>query len=337
MNHGAFRRLLDLILGRVARRLDDATRVARKARGGAPEGLSDAILGIVEEGRRQAWAVTVAYMRSQARDLGAEEAFIPSTPPYSVNAIRETERRFSDPYGRDWDRMRASMQRHVIAASRQTVVQAVEEAPEWVDLLDDLEDLEDDLDGFPEEQKREAIKEIKEKATKKTKPPAKTIKGLFDDIYERLDEAAKELDEPELGEQGKAAQKAVERDSSDYRRDLQGRLIARPFAWARVVRPSENGPCGFCAMLASRGPVYRSSKAAGLGVDKYHDGCRCEIVAVWTSRAWPGKEESEEYARIYNRVVREGGLHGAQARTGMDNALRGNRSSEKSKKRRKDD
>lgn len=333
MNHSLFRRILDLILGRVARRLDDVTKVARSGRGGPPEGLDGAVLEVVQEGRAQAWAATAAYLRAQARALGADEAYIPEPRPYRVQAIRAAEKRFSDPYGRDWGQMRADMQRHVITASRQAVVDAVEDAEDAAEILDDLEGLEDNMSGFPEEQRAEAIEEIREHAKKADKASRRSgVKGLFDEIMERLDEAADELAAAELGEQAKRAEDEVAKEARDevYRKDAEGRTIARPFAWARVVRPSENGPCGFCAMLASRGPVYKSSKSAGVGVTRFHSGCRCEVVGVYTSRSWPGKEDSQEYARLYNEVVRKGGLHGAEARTGMDNAVRGNRSSDKS-------
>lgn len=49
--------------------------------------------------------------------------------------------------------------------------------------------------------------------------------------------------------------------------------------YARV--PSGTETCTYCLMLASRGAVYSSEKAAD-GLHKFHGGCDCAIVPVWT-------------------------------------------------------
>ncbi|NUP15384.1 MAG: hypothetical protein HOZ81_04630 [Streptomyces sp.] len=49
----------------------------------------------------------------------------------------------------------------------------------------------------------------------------------------------------------------------------------RATGYARVT---DNDPCHWCAMLASRGPVYKSAQTAGdprQGGDRYHDHCGC--------------------------------------------------------------
>lgn len=48
----------------------------------------------------------------------------------------------------------------------------------------------------------------------------------------------------------------------------------------RFARHASSNACAFCALLASRGPVYRSAQAAGDG-HKYHDHCHCVAVPVW--------------------------------------------------------
>lgn len=56
--------------------------------------------------------------------------------------------------------------------------------------------------------------------------------------------------------------------------------------WMRVT---DANPCAFCAMLASRGPVYKSAAAAGFELDpvrgpvnRYHDHCACQVIPVFT-------------------------------------------------------
>lgn len=57
----------------------------------------------------------------------------------------------------------------------------------------------------------------------------------------------------------------------------------RALGWMRVTRP---GCCAFCAMLASRGPVYKNAKSAGFGPDgqpeRWHDHCNCSIEPVYS-------------------------------------------------------
>lgn len=157
----------------------------------------------------------------------------------------------------------------------------------------------------------------------------KALDDAFGKIADRVGEAVEEIEsEPHLRQivQEKAPL-AVENLPDRFRRDRQGRRILKAFAWARVVHPGRHGPCGFCAMLAGRGPVY---KAQGTAAFAYHYGDRCTVVPVFTSRSWPGKKAAARYAGVYDRVVRGKDLHGAEARSAMDRALRGKRSAQKS-------
>lgn len=80
--------------------------------------------------------------------------------------------------------------------------------------------------------------------------------------------------------------------------------------WARVTGPN---PCYFCAMLASRGPVYHTRKTAGDGVNdrfegkglfKFHDNCQCLIAPVFTEGDdWPGR--GREYEQAWQELSRE--------------------------------
>lgn len=70
------------------------------------------------------------------------------------------------------------------------------------------------------------------------------------------------------------------------------------------ARVTDDDPCAFCAMLASRGPAYKSratallttkrSKKRGPG-QKYHDHCGCTVEALFTEDAeWPGRAREFE-------------------------------------------
>ena len=81
--------------------------------------------------------------------------------------------------------------------------------------------------------------------------------------------------------------------------------------WARLT---DADPCAFCAMLASRGPVYKNARTAGdprAGGDRYHDHCACIAAPVFSrDEAWLGhaRDLSDEWERV------TAGLSGADAR-----------------------
>lgn len=74
--------------------------------------------------------------------------------------------------------------------------------------------------------------------------------------------------------------------------------------WARVT---DSDPCYFCAMLASRGPVYGSRRQAGF---EAHDHCGCTAEPVFSrDAAWPGR--GREFQQLWNDNIR--GQHSGMA------------------------
>ena len=66
--------------------------------------------------------------------------------------------------------------------------------------------------------------------------------------------------------------------------------------WARLT---DSKPCSFCAMLASRGPVYKSEQTSRF---RSHDGCGCSAVPVVDLEApWPGR--AEEFRKLYDENI----------------------------------
>jgi hypothetical protein len=79
--------------------------------------------------------------------------------------------------------------------------------------------------------------------------------------------------------------------------------------WARVT---DGNPCYFCAMLASRGPVYKSQSSALLRADgrKYHNGCGCTAEPVYNrDQPWPG--DARRYQQLWKTST--AGLRGKAA------------------------
>lgn len=84
--------------------------------------------------------------------------------------------------------------------------------------------------------------------------------------------------------------------------------VRRDPARPRVARvPMGAETCSFCLVLASRGPVYRSTTSAGHDT-KYHDFDDCEQVVIWTpaDRLPEGYDPGELYG-IYEDAVKAAG------------------------------
>jgi len=82
------------------------------------------------------------------------------------------------------------------------------------------------------------------------------------------------------------------------------------------VRLSRSGtPCGWCAMLISRGAVYRSEKSAIYADgDKYHDNCHCYAMPIFSHQQFdssPLFELNRRYSQDWPRATR--GLSGKAA------------------------
>jgi hypothetical protein len=74
------------------------------------------------------------------------------------------------------------------------------------------------------------------------------------------------------------------------------------------IRVTDGDPCAFCAILASRGPVYRSRESAGFLA---HDHCACTPEPVYSrDTLWPGR--AKEFRGLWRTSTE--GLSGKDAR-----------------------
>lgn len=90
---------------------------------------------------------------------------------------------------------------------------------------------------------------------------------------------------------------------------------ADAIGWMRVT---DADPCSWCAMLASRGPVYRSAQTAGRGQDtrfdgdgqfKWHNHCGCTAVPVFD----PDDPRLQAADDLYEQWLRETAGHSGNA------------------------
>jgi hypothetical protein len=92
--------------------------------------------------------------------------------------------------------------------------------------------------------------------------------------------------------------RAAMRHVQNGARDTLDNAIREDKAVVGYVRTTSGTPCYFCAMLASRGPVYQDDSFAdsdprfhGPGDQKVHDGCGCMLLPMYrrAGKQWPGR------------------------------------------------
>mgnify|MGYP001417666398 CR=1 FL=1 len=127
---------------------------------------------------------------------------------------------------------------------------------------------------------------------------------------------------------GRAAANAAQQEALRSGREVVDEASQRDRRVLGWMRVTDDDPCHFCALLASRGVVYRSAETAARRRDpgrvpaswgsvardelsKYHPRCACQVVPVYT-RDDPRLAESRRLYDEYRRVTR--GKSGADAR-----------------------
>jgi hypothetical protein len=119
----------------------------------------------------------------------------------------------------------------------------------------------------------------------------------------------------------KAAQSALTQTAGAVLRHVQngGRetvhaTVLRDEKALGVQRVTDGSPCAFCAMLASRGAVYKSQMSADF---EAHDKCGCGAEPVYRPNgALPGR--AEEFSRLWAEST--AGLSGDEARSAFRKA-----------------
>ena len=218
---------------------------------------------------------------------------------------RETVRAACEPTSRDAVRSRRYMQKHGhpvarmmadMATGRTEAARFVRSRPAWRKAL-----------GFV----------VSDFETDWAVPLANRPEDDWDAVVNAKDVAASQqagvdqvLEDLRAGREAREEAKAAAREEAEYERlvaEMERRYQLERFGkvkgtkertlgWARV--PVGEFTCGFCLLLASRGPVYRTDtviapkwklrrgavpKIGGYGQEAYHHGCDCIAVPVWNN------------------------------------------------------
>ncbi|MEV5330853.1 hypothetical protein [Streptomyces werraensis] len=132
--------------------------------------------------------------------------------------------------------------------------------------------------------------------------------GSADEVDELREEAHREA--------GARQAAAAERVAMNGGRSTVWNHTQRDRRAIGYIRLSRTGtPCGWCAMLISRGPVYRSANSAEYADgDKYHDNCHCYAEPVFSREQYNSSsayELNRRYEELWPKVTR--GLSGKAA------------------------
>lgn len=92
-------------------------------------------------------------------------------------------------------------------------------------------------------------------------------------------------------------------------RDTTDRLIREDKRVLGYMRTTSTSPCYFCAMLASRGPVYDSDsfnasdpRFHGPGDAKVHDGCGCDLRPLYSTALPAELAKTREFEALWKRT-----------------------------------
>lgn len=137
------------------------------------------------------------------------------------------------------------------------------------------------------------------------------------DAQSRIPRPSADIVAKELGATLARHAHAAGRDAARDTADESGEDIG----WARVLTGAEN--CSFCAMLASRGPVYKSEYIAthigGVSGDPYHNNCDCDAVLVRKGEPWEGEQEAADLEDLWVEATK--GFYGKHARNAFRRAF----------------
>lgn len=173
---------------------------------------------------------------------------------------------------------------------------------------------------------RAAREELREQLVDKGPDALRRRQDKIDELVERRSRQGKSLTAEELRElQRDADAKSARGQASAAERiaknGARGAVHAattrdpRALGWVRISRTGT--PCGWCAMLMSRGPVYKSESSASRRYsdgDLYHDNCKCVTIPVYMIGVYEHDELFElnrQYAVEWPRVT--AGLSGKAA------------------------
>nr|WP_202532361.1 hypothetical protein [Streptomyces sp. SID3212] len=289
-------------------------------------------ISLVMGRRRQSRDLARAYYRlARALQTGSTVAD-PYHPEPAYVSLADLRREFAElagayepPSSADADGETATGESGKASPAVEKSPGPVKEDAQAAPASDEEEDEDEDWDRILVEE-LEGLREEEERIEREAEDELRTVLDALgsQNLNRRLDEISDD-------QAAKAADKAREeahRQTGAQQAAAASRVAmngVRSTAWNHMrrdrralgyVRLSRTGaPCGWCAMLISRGPVYKSRNSATfVDGDRYHDNCHCFAAPIFSLQQYQGSELtalSREYEALWPEVTN--GLSGKSA------------------------
>lgn len=262
----------------------------------------------------------IAFRRSKTRALALAYFRL-------VRALR-TGRTIEDPYhpsGADRASLADLRQEFAQSLGAGTTYQPPQDDDAIVP-VDEIPGLRADLDKIDDASEAEARIDLQalgpNNLTRKTAKIHRDIKtgppASLDDVDAQRAKAHKDAGNRQAASSGRIAMNGAR--SAVHRASTKDKSV---LGWVRVSRTGT--PCGWCAMLISRGPVYKSKASAQFvdDLDLYHDNCHCYAEPVYSEQQYansPLFDLNRRYADLWPKVTK--GLGGKAALSAWRNFIR---------------
>jgi hypothetical protein len=206
------------------------------------------------------------------------------------------------------------------------------EAPDEI-AIEDEADVDEDLESDDDEADRilveelEGLREAEERAEREAEAEIEeALRQLgLSNLANKVDaidtsqpadqvDAARAEAHTQAGARQAAAAARVAMNGGRKETWTAGERDSRMLGYIRLSRTGT--PCGWCAMLISRGAVYKSARSAGdyAQGNQYHDNCRCFAEPVFSREQYRSSDRyalNREFEELWPQVTR--GLSGKAA------------------------
>ncbi|MFJ8583548.1 hypothetical protein ACIRD2_02670 [Streptomyces sp. NPDC093595] len=187
------------------------------------------------------------------------------------------------------------------------------------------DDVEAELDDEPEDWERILVEELeglREEEERIEREAEDELRVVLDALgSQNLDRRVSQVDDQQPARDADRQRDEAHQQAGAQQAAAASRVAmngGRSTAWNHMkrdrralgyVRLSRTGtPCGWCAMLISRGPVYKSRESATFNDgDRFHDNCHCYAMPVFSRQQYGASELfalNREYEALWPEVTK---------------------------------
>ncbi len=288
---------------------DDVPPAAQVTGSRAAERWLSTAIQYVMRRRLRARDLALAYYRYERALATGKTIALPGQEPPPYTTLPELKREFELQLNLESekpaqaDREEAPLEEAAVEQEAEPEVRLEGDptAPERIEIevIDNLEEELDELEKEMEAQVKDNLINLGPRLQDKKVSTSRYVENVS-----HLDEMRREAHE----EAGRRQAAASERNVMNGARGPLYLISNRDKRVIGYVRASRTGtPCGFCAMLMSRGVVYKSEATAG-DQDLWHDNCHCFAIPVYSIHRFWNEDlfaQNREYKALWNEHIKD--------------------------------